>query len=115
MTTHRGHCHCGAIGFEMASAVDSARQCNCSFCIRRGATMHRLSADKFRLQGGEDQLKRYGSREFSDHCFCRTCGIQCCSRVNFGDQPVVMVNLGCFDPGLPVGVEPGLFDGANQL
>ncbi|HAD08757.1 MAG TPA: GFA family protein [Porticoccaceae bacterium] len=115
MTTHQGHCHCGAVRFEMDSAVDSALQCNCSFCIRRGTTIHRVPADNFRLLAGEDQLNCYGSREFSEHYFCRTCGIQCLSRVNFGDEPVVMVNLGCFDPDLLAGIEPSLFDGASKL
>ena len=54
MTTHQGHCHCGAVRFEMDSTVDSALQCNCSFCIRRGTTIHRVPADKFRLLAGEE-------------------------------------------------------------
>jgi hypothetical protein len=115
MDTHQGQCHCGAVRFEMDSNVDEAMQCNCSFCVRRGTTIHRVPEENFRLLAGEDSLTRYGSRDFSDHYFCKTCGIQCFSRVNFDNSPVVMVNVGCFDPALIGGVEPTIFDGANQL
>ncbi len=115
MTMHQGQCHCGAVRFEMESSVDRAMQCNCTFCIRRGTTIHQVASKKFKLLSGEKTLSCYGSRDFSDHYFCKTCGIQCFSRVDFGDSPVVMVNLGCFESVLLDSVKPTLFDGAQKL
>ena len=52
MQKHRGSCHCGNVQFEIESDVTRIVTCNCSFCIRRGAMLHGVPPDKFRILRG---------------------------------------------------------------
>jgi hypothetical protein len=115
MKTYSGRCHCGAIGFEVDADFAELFRCNCSFCTRRAAVMHKVPATRFRVVKGEESLVRYGNRDFSKHFFCGTCGIQCFTRITRGTEESVALNVGCLegvDRELP---EPRLFDGANLL
>jgi hypothetical protein len=47
--TYKGSCHCGFIQFEIDSALDEVRSCDCSICIRRGALIQRVDEANFRL------------------------------------------------------------------
>lgn len=119
MSTHQGSCHCGNLQFEIDSGVDQAIQCNCSFCVRRATTIHRVLPENFRVLAGEHGspggASKYGTRDFSDHYFCPNCGIHCFSRISRDTGDYVMVNLGCFDPELSAGLTPIEFDGATLL
>ena len=120
MTTHGGSCHCGNIQFEIDADVDVATRCNCSFCRRRGALLHGVAPENFRLLkgvfGSPNGVSKYGSELF-DHYFCPNCGIQCFTqRKGEGEyDPKVILNLGCFDPTLSEKVEVNYFDGASLL
>ncbi len=119
MKTYSGHCHCGAVHFEVDTDVSAPFRCNCSLCVRRGTTIEIVPASQFRLISGEAALTRYGSREFSKHYFCRTCGIQCFTRLTVNmkleNEPSVGVNLGCLDGADVESLTPALFDGAHAL
>lgn len=115
LNKYSGACHCGKVRFEVDTDLSDPVRCNCSFCVKRGALLQRVLAPAFSLQGGEDELTRYGERSFSDHYFCKHCGVHVFTRlVRKGEQNVV-VNLACLD-GLDISsIEPRVFDGANLL
>ena len=119
MKTYTGHCHCGAVQFEVDTDLSGPFRCNCSFCSRRGTTIEIVPATRFRLISSENALTKYGKRDFSKHFFCRTCGIQCFTRLTVNmkleNEPSVGVNLGCLD-GVDLSTfEAQLFDGAHAL
>ncbi|TWO80580.1 hypothetical protein CBW56_09075 [Denitratisoma oestradiolicum] len=115
MEKHHGSCHCGAVAFEVVSDFSSPYRCNCSFCIRRGATMQRVPASNFLLLRGEDAVGLYGGRDFAKHYFCKTCGIPCFTRIYRGQESEVAVNVGCVDDVDWQALVPDLFDGAHLL
>jgi hypothetical protein len=47
--TYQGSCHCGKVRFEVDLNLDHVRSCDCSICRRRGALVHRLEEEDFRL------------------------------------------------------------------
>ena len=56
--------------------LDHVRSCDCSICRRRGALIHRVEADQFRLLTPREDLTLYQwhTRTAEDY-FCPTCGI----------------------------------------
>jgi len=115
MKTYLGKCHCGAVSFEVDTDLTSTFRCNCSFCVRRGAIVHRVPAQQFRLLSEETGLTTYGARDFSKHFFCPICGIQCFTRITRANESSVAVNVGCLPDVNPEELTPRLFDGANLL
>ena len=60
-----GSCHCGAVKFEVRTAVTPATRCNCSLCRRKGALMSPLvAADELTVLSGSDALTLY---QFNTH------------------------------------------------
>jgi hypothetical protein len=103
-TTYSGRCHCGALRFRFVSEpITEGLRCNCSICIRKGATMSKryYLPEAFLEMTGKEALAVY---QFGDHdvnhYFCKTCGIY-----PFHDITAMpghyRVNLGCVD-GLDV-------------
>jgi len=113
--THRGSCHCGTVEFEVVTDLDQPFRCNCSFCVRRGAVLQRVPAGDFQVLTGESELTRYGARSFSDHFFCKSCGIQLFTRISAETGDSVAVNLACVDDVDVDSLEPAAFDGAKLL
>ena len=76
MQTYRGSCHCGRVQFEVDADIDHVRSCDCSICRRRGALIHRVEPDRFRLLTpiADLQVYRWNTRTGEDY-FCPTCGI----------------------------------------
>lgn len=76
MKTYQGACHCGAFKFEVDMDLDHVRRCDCSVCRRRGALIHRVSADCLRMFSPLETLKAYEwhTRTAKDY-FCPRCGI----------------------------------------
>lgn len=115
MQTHQASCHCGGVEFEFTTDLSAPMECNCSFCVRRGAIFHRVEDNDVVVKRGEDLLTRYGNREFSDHFFCSRCGIQCFTRINFSGTTFHNVNLRCAQDIDVASLAPQMFDGANEL
>jgi hypothetical protein len=78
---HRGRCHCGNLGWTLASdlAVDElpARACQCRFCLRHGALTTSDPAGELRFAVDDrSRLLRYrfatGSADF---LVCLRCGV----------------------------------------
>lgn len=114
-TPYHGNCHCGAVQFDVNADLDTSMKCNCSFCIRRGSTLLRVDPEEFQLTSPESALGVYGNREFSDHYFCKTCGIHCFTRISRETGNAVVVNAGCLQGVDAYALTPTLFDGANKL
>ncbi len=74
--TYEGSCHCGRVKFEVDADIDHVRVCDCSICARRGALIHRVEKDSFRLLTpiGDLTLYQFHTRTAKDY-FCPTCGI----------------------------------------
>ncbi|HJP22664.1 MAG: GFA family protein [Alphaproteobacteria bacterium] len=97
MKTYRGSCHCGQVVFEIESALEQFAICNCSICRRKGALMHRVPADHFRLLEGENALTTYQfNTGTATHYFCRHCGIYPFHRPRVAPD-AYSVNVNCLD------------------
>ena len=74
--TFEGSCHCGAVRFEVDTDLDHVRVCDCSVCRKRGALIHRVEQDRFRLLTPIEDLTLYQwhTRTAEDY-FCPKCGI----------------------------------------
>ncbi|HEX4260145.1 MAG TPA: GFA family protein [Acetobacteraceae bacterium] len=74
--TYRRSCHCGRVRFEADADLDHVRACDCSICRRRGALIHRVSPECFRLL---TPLEELATSMFNTHAardyVCRVCGI----------------------------------------
>lgn len=74
----RATCHCGAVVLEfyLASGLDSARRCDCSFCMRRGAVAGTVAIGDLQVVKGSENLSVYSfNTHTAKHYFCKTCGI----------------------------------------
>jgi hypothetical protein len=74
--TYRGSCHCGKVRFEVDADLGHVRSCDCSICRRRGALVHRVEANCFRLLTPLEDLSLYQwhTKTAKDY-FCPVCGI----------------------------------------
>jgi len=115
VSTYSGSCHCGSVEFQVDTDLGDPVRCNCSFCIRRGALLQKVSANLFRVTRGDESLTRYGSRDFSDHYFCSQCGIHTFTRSRRNSENAVVVSVACLNGVDPESLVPRLFDGAKLL
>ena len=97
--TYHGQCHCGAVQYDVITALDAMGDCNCSRCRRLGWVMQSLPAADFTLESGEANLSVYHfSSETIDHLFCKTCGIESFARGSDGKgNELVMININCLE------------------
>lgn len=74
--TYEGSCHCGRVRFEVDVDLDHLRSCDCSICLMRGALIHRVAEEHFRLLTPLEDLTlyRWHTRTARDY-FCPVCGI----------------------------------------
>ncbi len=73
---YQGSCHCGRVRFAIEADIDHVRVCDCSICRRRGAFIHRVTEEHFKLLTPIEELSLYqwGTRTAKDY-FCPNCGI----------------------------------------
>ena len=92
--TH-GSCHCGAVTFAAEGAPESAMECNCSHCQRKGLMLWFVPRAAFQLASGADALQEYTfNRHRIRHQFCRTCGMQSFAYGNMPDgSEMVAINV----------------------
>lgn len=111
---HTGSCHCGAVKFEVATALEPATRCNCSLCRRRGALMSPpFHADQLRIIEGKDALSLYQfNTRVAQHFFCKICGVYPFHQTR-KDPQIWRVNLGCLDGVNSYALENTLADGAS--
>lgn len=113
---YRGSCHCGSVRFQFdADTITSGLRCNCSLCVRKGATMSSfvLALDELSIEISGDCLSTYefGS-DVAQHHFCNRCGIYPFHQT-LRKPGHYRINLGCLD-GLDAADLPfEVFDGAS--
>jgi hypothetical protein len=116
MTTDllKGSCHCGAVKFEVRTALTPASRCNCSLCRRKGALMSPpFAAADLKIVQGEDALTLYQfNTRVAKHYFCKHCGIYPFHQTR-KDPLLWRANIGCLEGVDPYSLEAGLGDGAS--
>ena len=110
---HRGHCHCGAVAFEVEAPKGFvAQDCNCSICTMTGYIHLIVPKSRFRLLRGEENLATYRfNTGVAQHRFCRTCGVKP-FYVPRSNPDGIDVNVRCLDP-MPAGFSVEPFDGRD--
>ncbi len=71
-------CHCGAVELEvtLSDGLRTARRCDCSFCVRRGAVAVSVALEDLRVVRGQEMLSHYSfNTHTAQHFFCSKCGI----------------------------------------
>ena len=74
----KGHCECGAVGFEIEGPINDFSHCHCSQCRRMHgaayATFAGVGLAGFRYTEGESLVSRYDSSDTHQRFFCSVCG-----------------------------------------
>lgn len=98
MNVYQGSCHCGRVRFEVSVMLDHVRVCDCSICKRRGALIHRVEEQHFRMLTPIEDLTVYtfNTRTARDY-FCPTCGILPFRRPRTAAPGVWGVNVRCLE------------------
>ncbi|SHN24636.1 Uncharacterized conserved protein [Duganella sacchari] len=111
---HHGSCHCGAVQFEVHTALTPAARCNCSLCRRKGALMTPpFAVAALKIVKGEDVLTLYQfNPRVARHYFCKHCGIYPFHQTR-KDPLLWRVNIGCLDGVDPHAFDAGVNDGAS--
>ena len=95
---HKGSCHCGQITFEVQGDFDTAMECNCSHCSRKGYLLWFVPRSQLTLQCPEASLSTYTFNKHAiKHHFCDKCG---CAPLGFGTSngaEMVAINVRCLE------------------
>lgn len=94
-----GSCHCGAVRFTVHGEIDTALECNCSHCSRKGFLLWFVPAGALALQSDEQALATYTfNRHVIQHRFCKSCG---CAPFGTGTSPdgqaTAAINIRCLE------------------
>ena len=77
-TTVGGGCLCSALRFSIDLPTLFCVHCHCSMCRRsHGAgfvTWIDVSRDRFRIEAGAENMRRFSSSQHGTRSFCATCG-----------------------------------------
>jgi hypothetical protein len=113
-----GGCHCGAVRFEAAVALDRpGSRCNCSVCTKTSVTSGMVAPKDFELLSGEDSLRTYEwGAKISTRFFCGHCGVHCFGRGYLEEigGHYVAVNLNCIDGFDPAEAPVIYWDGRHN-
>jgi len=114
MTTHKGGCHCGRVGFEFEAPAELEVQlCNCSICAMTAYLHLIVPRSRFRLLRGGEHLSTYTfNTGVAQHYFCTTCGIKS-FYVPRSNPDGISVNARCLEPGTITGINITNFDGRS--
>lgn len=111
---HTGSCHCGNIRFEVEGDFDTAIECNCSHCSRKGYLLWFVPRTAVNLTVENDALATYTFNKHAiKHHFCSTCG---CAPFGFGSHDSVetaAVNIRCLEDVDLTAVKRELVDGRS--
>ncbi|KAJ2744656.1 hypothetical protein GGI20_002797 [Coemansia sp. BCRC 34301] len=114
LTTHRGHCHCRAVTWEIqAPAKLRVDECDCSMCEMHGFQHIIVPKSRFTLLSGQDSITTYTfNTHVAQHYFCKTCGIES-FYVPRSNPDGYSVNFRCLDRDNVAEFEILPFDGKN--
>lgn len=112
---YTGGCHCGAVRYEVTTALDQMIACNCSICQKTGTLLAFVQASEFKLIAGEDHLVDYQfNKEVIHHLFCRVCGIRSFARGTMPDgSETVAINVRCLEGVDLASLKTVAFDGKS--
>jgi hypothetical protein len=117
-TEHTGSCHCGVVRFAVrADLTAGGSRCNCSICVRVGATGGIVKPDAFTLLAGEGSLSFYEwGHKISRRFFCKHCGIHCFGRGFLAEVggDFVSVNYNCLENVELSELKVGYWDGRHN-
>ena len=113
---YSGSCHCGSIQFTFNhDEITSGLKCNCSICIRKGATMSAftLSPQEIHIDIKDNSMSTYqfGSC-VAKHHFCNNCGIYTFHQT-MRKPGHYRVNIGCIEGLDSTNLPFDVFDGAS--
>jgi len=116
MTTElfHGSCHCGAVRFEVRTALTPAGRCNCSLCRRKGVLMTPMfAAAQLKIVSGMEALTLYQfNTRTAKHYFCKHCGVYPFHQTR-KDPLLWRANIGCLEGVDPYALEANVADGAS--
>jgi hypothetical protein len=114
--TYAGGCQCGAVRFEVETALEPLIECNCSRCRRIGSILTFVPAAAFRLEAGEGQTTQFQFNHHRiHHRFCQTCGVQSFAEGKGPDgSDMVAINVRCLEGVDPWTLETQKYDGASH-
>jgi hypothetical protein len=115
MTRYEGGCHCGKVRFSIETELQSATQCNCSICTKKGVINHRVPPERLHLLQGQDALGLYQfGTQTAKHWYCKHCGIHVYSNPRRAPDQYA-VNLRCLDDFYRIvdGLKITQFDGQH--
>ncbi|MFP2904424.1 GFA family protein [Pyxidicoccus sp. 3LFB2] len=79
--TYAGGCLCGTVRFEAdLDLTEPVSRCNCTFCVKVGATSSIVKPSALRVVSGSQSLgefRKSGSK--NSRSFCKNCGTHCFS------------------------------------
>ena len=107
-------CHCGAVRVTIPTAPAYINECNCSFCVKRGATWGYFTRAEVIPSGDTSgyvharMANPFVRVYFCPNCGCTTHGVACDDTIDW-----TIVNMRLFDPDIIAGVEIRYPDGRN--
>lgn len=98
---NEGHCHCGAVQFEVEGEPVRMAQCHCNACRRLSGTGHQVQAffkqEDVTING---EVSSYSSKADSGNTvtrsFCPKCGSRLFVR-NTGRPGIIGITMGAFN------------------
>jgi hypothetical protein len=114
MVTHAGGCHCGRVRFEVTAPTRlEVSDCNCSICGKSGYLHLIVTADRFVLVSGRDDLTTYTfNTGVAKHTFCSHCGVKP-FYIPRSHPDGVSVNARCIDSDTVASMSVTPFDGQH--
>lgn len=112
-----GSCHCGAVQVSIPGAPEYVNDCNCSLCIKHGATWGYFKRTEVEVKG--DRTASYVHPRMADPFvrlqFCTTCG--CTTHCVAIDDTIdwACVNTRLFEPEAMAAVEVRHPDGRGWI
>ena len=117
---HRGGCHCGALRYELETALALTalplRACQCSFCRHHGARSTSDPGGAARLEFKVEPTRyRFGLRT-ADFLICARCGVYVGATMADGGAQFAIVNANTLDDvaQLTQAVTPMNYDGEDE-
>jgi len=96
--SHKGSCHCGQIKFDVQGTLETAMECNCSHCSRKGYLLWFVPRSSLTLQSPAASLATYTfNKHVIKHHFCPSCG---CAPFGFGvsqGAEMAAINVRCLE------------------
>ncbi|WP_164007030.1 GFA family protein [Pyxidicoccus trucidator] len=78
--TYAGRCLCGTVRFEAElDLTEPVSRCNCTFCVKVGATSSIVKPSALRVVAGAQSLGEFRKQSDSKNSrsFCKNCGTHC--------------------------------------